>query len=317
MLGCFQKKKKGKICRKGRKRLAQGQQRLLVSLRSILMLQARVQARQPPLTGEKWDLNQRELGLLLPALRGLCCLSKGHPQERGTGGAQPCLWTSLDAGNGHSIPGTAPSPQTLLQLWDGAHGGREGEKRTGPSSPSGCPSGGEKAKEQSMGTSRWFCPVPAPPTGPGVAAVPAELGPQQQGCKCPELPGILAAATAQWELCECHGEHRTCTPAMAWSYGSPCPPSSGFHEIFGCCPCKPFPGVDSRGTGAEPPAGRCRLCRRCCCRVPGPGGSPKPSSQPGLPGWHPAGSPGSGVLRGVRGAQPSLGEEERRERGRR
>lgn len=58
--------------------------------------------------------------------------------------------------------------QTLLQLWDGAHTGREGERGTGPSAPSS----GDKAKEQSVGTSRWLCPVPAPPRGPRVAAMP-------------------------------------------------------------------------------------------------------------------------------------------------
>lgn len=91
----FQKKKR-KSAQKAKalleEGLAQGQQRLLVSLRSILMLQARVQARQPPLMGEKRDLNQRELGRLFPALRGLCCSSRGHPLGKGLWGAQPSRW---------------------------------------------------------------------------------------------------------------------------------------------------------------------------------------------------------------------------------
>lgn len=190
---------------------------------------------------------------------------------------------------------------------------REGGE-SAPSSPSGCPSRGEKAKEQATGTSRWFCPVPAPPTGPSVAAVP---------CMRPDRssePVNPRNSQRFWQQPQHSGSSVNtrvssgCAP-QSWLgvMGSPCPPSSGFDEIFGCCPCKLFPGVDSRGTST----GRGRLCWGCCCGVPGPGGSPKTSSPRGLPGWPPAGSPGSrvhpGVLSGVRGLSPPSGRRRRDE----
>lgn len=168
-------KKKGKSAQKAKalleEGLAQGQQRLLVSLRSILMLQARVQARQPPLMGEKRDLNQRELGRLFPALRGLCCSSRGHPPGKGLWGAQPSRWDQPGCREWSQHPGKShfTSDRRCCSFgMEHTQGGREGERGMGPSAQSS----GDEAKEQAVGTFRWLCPVPAPPRGPRVAAMP-------------------------------------------------------------------------------------------------------------------------------------------------
>lgn len=184
-LGCFAEKKKGKICRKGKS--FAGRRAGSRAAQAAGVPEKHPDAAGPcPSTaasadGGKWDFNQREPGLLFPALRGLCCLSRGKGAQGELRGAQGHCGGTGGAQEGSALP-VGPA---WLQGWS-QHPGKShftaggccssfGMEHTGGkqprAAPQGVPHGGE-GKGGSLGHSGWLCRVPAPPRGPRVAAVP-------------------------------------------------------------------------------------------------------------------------------------------------
>lgn len=126
----FSRKKRGKICRKSKSFAGRRAGSRAAQAAQIPEKHPDAAGSCPSTAGSanggKMGLKPKGAGLAVPSLAGFVLLEE---RERGTGGAQPSLRDEPGCREWSQHPGMGHfTPARLLQLWDGAHGGREGNR---------------------------------------------------------------------------------------------------------------------------------------------------------------------------------------------